>query len=503
MKKIKTLTEKLHTPTWLFVLLIVVFILRIPSYFEPYSYGDEMIYLTLGNATRQGIPLYSGVHDNKPPLLYIMAAIAGNLFWFKAILTFWILTTIFIFWKLLDLLFPKNIKGQIVGTSVFALLTTIPLLEGNIANAELFMIGPTILAFYILLNKKLKPKNLILSGILFSVSTLFKIPAFFDIPTIIFLWITGVKLLSLKKLKPIIKNTAYIFIGLAMPIFLTFIWYFLRGALNEYIVAAFLQNVGYLSSWRPDEVRDPFLVRNLPLIIRSLIVALGLLLIYWKKQRLSKNFIFATSWLLLTLFAVTLSERPYPHYLIQSVAPISILVVILFTQKTIEQVLVIIPLTLTVFVPFYYKFWHYETFSYYEKFINFASGKYSKDEYFLTFGSNVIENYKVSDFILSATKTGEKIFVWGRDSSTIYAMTKRFPPGKYVADYHIKDFSSDKETILTLESNLPAFIIILPKSSEISGMQYLLNNNYGFFENIGGADIWKLFKPEVRSFLSF
>src|SRR3990167_10480497 len=115
------LNEKLHTPTWLFVLLTIVLLLRIPSFFEPYSYGDEMIYLTLGEAIRRGIPLYSGIHDNKPPLLYVMAAIAGNLFWFKAILTLWLLTTVFIFWKLTELLFPQNIRAQKIATIIFAL----------------------------------------------------------------------------------------------------------------------------------------------------------------------------------------------------------------------------------------------------------------------------------------------------------------------------------------------------------------------------------------------
>ena len=77
--------QKIHVPNWLVIILAVVIILRIPTFFEPYSYGDEMIYLTLGEGMSQGIPLYSGLHDNKPPLLYILAAISGRLFWFKAI----------------------------------------------------------------------------------------------------------------------------------------------------------------------------------------------------------------------------------------------------------------------------------------------------------------------------------------------------------------------------------------------------------------------------------
>jgi hypothetical protein len=502
MKKINWLSEKLHTPTWLFILLIVVFIFRIPSFFEPYSYGDETIYLTLGEAIRQGIPLYSGIHDNKPPLLYSMAGVAGNLFWFKAILTFWVILTIYVFWKLLDFLFPKNPKAQKVGVFIFALLTTIPLLEGNIANAELFMIGPTILAFLILLSKKLSAKNLFFSGVLFSTSTLFKVPAFFDIGTILFMWITGIKVIKLQSLQRIAKNILFLFLGFAAPITLTLIWYFSQGALKEYVIAAFLQNVGYLSSWRPDDVRDPFLIRNLPLIIRGSVVLSGLLILYWKRSRLSKNFIFATSWLLFTLFAATLSERPYPHYLVQGIAPFSILMTMLFTGKNIEQVLVIIPLTLSLFVPFYYHFWHYPTLPYYEKFIKLATGKYSKDQYFTTFGSNVNRNYKISEFIVSSTKKGEKVFVWGSDSSSVYALTKRFPPGKYVADYHIKDFSTDEETISILKSDLPSYIVLLPSSSEISGMLNLLNSNYGLVETIDQAEIWKLLAPEIRTYLS-
>jgi hypothetical protein len=501
MKILTKLTQALHTPTWLFSLLAFVFVLRIPSFFEPYSYGDEMIYLTLGEAVRQGIPLYSGIHDNKPPLLYLMAALAGNLFWFKALLTLWLLATIYIFWKLLDFLFPKNIKAQIAGTSIFALLTTIPLLEGNIVNAELFMIGPTILAFLILLSNKLTPNNLFFSGILFSISTLFKVPAAFDIPAIIFLWLAASKL-KFKNLKSIAKNTLILFIGFATPILLTLAWYFLQGALKEYIVAAFLQNVGYLSSWRPDESREPFFVKNLPLIQRALVVLLGLLLLYWKKSRLSKTFIFSTSWLLLTLFAITLSERPYPHYLIQGIAPFSILMTLFFTRKNFEQVLVVLPLTLSFFVPFYYKFWHYPTLPYYQKFTKLISGQYSKDEYFATFGSHVPKNYKVSEYLLASLKDNEKIFVWGTDSSTIYALTKHFPPGKYVADYHIKDFSGPKELINTLSSNMPVFIVLLPSHEEIVGLQAFLNTNYAFVENIEGAEIWKLLTPQVRSLLS-
>lgn len=494
----KNLLKKLHTPVWLFVLLLIVLIARVPSFFEPYSYGDEMIYLTLGEAVRQGIPLYKEIHDNKPPLLYLMAAIAGNLFWFKAILAIWHLVTIFVFWKLSKVLLPKKQKSQMAATVTFAIFTTIPLLEGNIINAELFMIGPTIAGFLILLSRKLTFRNIFYSGLLFSIATLFKIPAAFDVPAIVFYWLITQGKLNKKSITEISKRTLVLLSGFLAPIALTFVWYTVRGAFQEYFVAAFLQNIGYLSSWRPGDIQKSFLERNGPFLIRAGILALTFLLLFRFKKKLSSQFIFISIWLFLTLFAVTLSERPYPHYLIQSVAPISLLAAILLTYKTKEQVWAIIPLSLAAFVPFYFKFWVYPTFPYYSRFIRLATNQISRNEYLSTFGSAVLRNYQIASFVASSTKPDEKIFVWG-DGVPIYALSRRLPPGKYVADYHIKDFSSNQETAATLKGKMPSFIITFPETPPFPELEFFIVKNYGLVETIDGAKIWKLFNPRVRS----
>jgi len=449
-----------------------------------------MIYLTLGEGIRQGVPLYSGIHDNKPPLLYIIAGVAGSLFWFKAILAIWHLITIFLFWKLATALFPKKDRLQKVSTVIFAILTTIPLLEGNIVNAELFMIGPIIAAFLILLTKKLNLKNIFFAGTLFSVATLFKVPAAFDLVAIIFLWIIVAKNLKIKNLKQIALNSLYLALGFLAPILATLIWYAARGALSEYIIAAFLQNVGYLSTWRPGDVAEPFLTRNAPVLLRAAIVASGFTILYWQRKKLSKQFIFITAWLALTLFAVTLSERPYPHYLIQSVAPISLLLAILFTQKSIEQSLAIIPLAVAFFVPVYFKFWYYPTSPYYLRFIKFATGQMSKETYLSSFGGNVLRNYKIANYIKRTDETN-KLFVWG-DGVAIYALSRRLPPIKYVADYHLREFSSKRETLAALNLQRPEIIVVLPGADPFPQLGSFLSNNYYVTVTvIESAEIWK------------
>jgi 4-amino-4-deoxy-L-arabinose transferase-like glycosyltransferase len=499
-KSINKFLDKIHLPLWLTILLALVLLFRIPNFIEPYSYGDEMIYLSLGEAVRQGIPLYGGIHDNKPPLLYITAAIAGNLFWFKVILAAWSLITVVLFWKLSKVLFPKSIKFQKVSTIIFAILTTIPLLEGHIANAENFMIGPIIAAFLILLSKKLNFKNLFTAGVLFSIATLFKVPAAFDIPAIIFLWIVMADLKT-KKLKVVAKNTLYLSIGFIVPIAATFVWYFARGAFSEYLIAAFLQNFGYLSSWRPDDIVEPFLTRNGPLLIRAGVVAVGLAILYWKRKKLSKQFIFVTAWLLLNLFAASLSERPYPHYLLQAVPAVSLLLGILFTQKTMGQSLSIIPLTIVLLVPVYLNYWHYSTTAYYVRFAKFATNNMTKEEYLDSFGGHIIRNYEISTFLVQSTTRSDKVFVWGGDSSMVYALSRRLPPIRYVASYHVKDFSSPEETIVALKKSPPKQIVVLPDASPFPELIMFLRENYILVSTIKGAEIWNQISPEIKASL--
>ena len=59
---------------------LLFFLLRFPSLFEPYWYGDEGVYFTIGKALNQGRFLYTEIWDNKPPLLYLFYAVFNDLF---------------------------------------------------------------------------------------------------------------------------------------------------------------------------------------------------------------------------------------------------------------------------------------------------------------------------------------------------------------------------------------------------------------------------------------
>lgn len=315
---------------------------------------------------------------------------------------------------------------------------------------------------------------------------LFKIPAAFDAPIIVLFWIVTK---GFTKWKEILKDSLILFGGFLTPILLTVVYYFFQGALTEYIKAAFLQNIGYLSSFRPGDVQKPFFVRNAPLLTRALIVFSGSVIVFVFRKRLSKNFILFTLWTLLALFAITLSERPYPHYFIQVVAPISFLLTMLFAEKSFEQSLTVIPLALAFFVPVFYKFYLYPTTPYYLRFINFATGRITRDQYLNEFDSQTVRNYKIADFLALSSTSKDRVFVWDPAAPTIYALSRRLPPIKYVVPYHVHDYSDTGTVAKQIMKNPPRFIVLTPGNpyQELTG---LIADRYLLIQQIDGADIY-------------
>lgn len=473
-----------HLPLWLLATLVIVFILRIPSFFEPYWYGDEAIYLTVGDAIRNGLLLYRDIHDNKPPLIYLIAALAGNVFWLRVILAFWSIATIIFFFKLASLLWPKNNRLSLWATAIFALLTTLPLLEGNIANAEIFMIGPIILAFYLLLSAKIKPRDIFIAGIAFGVAGLFKLPAILDMGAIVLLWF----FLLAKRTDQLAKNIALLVGGLALPFFLTFAYFWSNNTLDRYFAAAFLQNIGYLSSWRGTWTDLP---TNNPLLLRAFLSfsLLLTLIVLHKKAKISTPLLFVGSWFVLATFAALLSERPYPHYLIQIVPSLSLLAGVSITLKTREQFAPYPLFAILAAALVFYKFYYYPSLSYYQNFLAWTLGYQEKKSYFSSFDQRTNRNYKIARFLSESALVEDKIFVWG-DDPEIYALSSLLPATRYFVAYHIKDFNGYQETADTLYKNPPHYIITTSETRSFPQLEMLLGLKYVPLESEDSATIW-------------
>jgi hypothetical protein len=486
VKNIKKFIEKYEG---LFFILIGVIFLRLPTLIEPNRYADEDIYLTLGEAFRRGLVFYRDIHDNKPPLLYFLAGMAGNVSMFRFILMIWSMFGIAFFYVLSGKFF-ENKKLRIFLTAAFSVLTTIPLLEGNISNGEMFMIVPGIMGILLFFYKwKLERFRYFTIGLLFSIGFLFKVPILFEFLAILFWWTFVRQKGFVDGFKKIFDPNLWIMIGgFIIPILISVFYYYSKEAGEIYLRSALMQNIGYLSSW---EGSKP--IWQSELVLRGLIVTAGIFWIYVERNRLGKDFGLVAVWFVAALFGSLLSGRPYPHYLIEIVAPACLLLGLVMTArfnllKWITGIFFFLLLFMSILR---YEFWHYENISYYENYLKYVSGKESRLEYLDYFGSGVRRNYEIAEYISKRTDKNDFIYVWGTEPA-IYDISNRLPVGRYTVSYHVRDFNGFEETIEAMEKNPPKFIVWFDNESDFKRLRLKLENEYLKVTVFDDASIWKI-----------
>ncbi|MFH0942748.1 MAG: hypothetical protein V1810_01100 [Candidatus Beckwithbacteria bacterium] len=454
----------------LILLLLLVAVLRIPSLFEPYWYGDEGIYLVLGQGLRKGLIFYRDIHDNKPPLLYMLAAAAGNVFYFRLILMVWFGASVAVFLKLTKIIWPKNKFLSYCLTLTMIGLTTI--FEGNVANAEIFIVLPVTLAMLLAASGK----GWFKAGLLFSVGFLLKVPAAFDLAALI-LWLAGQGIFD--------KRIWKLILGFSLPIAITIGYFGIVGGLERYVRSALLQNIGYLSSWG---------VSNNGLMVRLGITILALGLVFWagRKYKFSRWANLILIWFLMALFGALLSGRPYLHYLIQPAIPAVLLLGLLIKSRKWSLRLAIAGvLFLSGYWWWQIKFWSYPVFSYYENFIKYIARQKDVVEYRNYFDKRVNQSYKLGEYLLKSTNKDDRVFIWG-DEPGVYALADRLPVGRYTVAYHIVDFNGYEEVMIAWDKQPPRVVIVMDyEQRPFKQLDLKLATDYVFAGKIERADVYR------------
>ena len=440
-----------HRTAWFLLLICFIFaILRIPSLIEPHWYGDEGIYQVVGRAIDSGRILYKEIWDNKPPVLYLLyASVYGNLFGIKLLSLLSGLSSVIVFFMLASKLFKKN-KSRYLSTICYAFFFGLPILEGNIANAENFMLLPTIAAGYFVLRYTEHKKFvfLVFSGLLLAFSFVTKVVAIFDFLsffTFLFLVNTGdVK----KTLKPMLS---YFFIYISLMVLFA-CYFFLRGSYGEYLSSVFFQNISYVGE-------ENHLVFPLGMLLIKTIILVGAVgFIIFNRKRFNATMLFLYLWVAFSVYNAFFSERPYTHYLLVALPAVMLLVghAVEKRKTRIVDVLVITVLTL---VAFYYFQIYKKTIGYYANYFQFITNSKNIVEYESFFDSNTPRDYDIANFIQTNMKGNEKIFLLS-DNAQIYALSNKLPIGKYIVAYHITFYkNADIITKQQIEKVQPKFII--------------------------------------------
>lgn len=516
----------------LFLLTLVV-ILRLPNLVEPYWYGDEGIYLTIGNALRSGERLYVDIIDHKTPLIYYFAIVPSQT-WFRIFNLFWMGGTTLLFYVFAKRLMP--VPAAVWASLFFIAVTTLPWFEGNIPNGELFMMGFILLGACLFLKTQLAQalgwhlkKNVTeldshesaliqygrywLMGIPFGLAILVKVPSLFDAVAFAGLWwwvlsqqlLTHVRSLKslqqslLKFIWPAVTTGSLFLVGVITPIIGSIGYFALRGSLAEYAQFGLLYNFHYAQNWGL-----PFtspLMNFMFSLPGKFLVVVGIWGVLTVTHKLfDRRYQFVMGWLGLALFAALLSNRPYPHYFLQVAPPIALLLGLLSqelitwvrqpTAKTTTFLLSrgVAGVALIGLVPAILLLLHaglYPTANYYERFWWLVTGRISKQAYQESFNGIIADNYRAVEILKQSPD--RRLFIWGTNPM-LYAQAQMVPIGRFTVAFHIQDLKLESETMEKVRTAQPLFIVVmnndratLPGLPEFLSQYYMPNTSFEHF----------------------
>lgn len=494
------------------ILFLVQIIVRWPSFFEPYWYGDEGIYLTIGQVLNQGAVLYKDIIDHKTPLIYYLARVESQFAFRVVLLAFMTIASISMFYFLKQVI--RQPRLSLLIAIVFAVLTAMPSYEGLIPNGELFVMSFVLASLAIAVRHKdflamirntplpVKSKNnwlLVVAGSLLSLAVLTKVPAIFDALAVFFIgWLvlfdqilpwSNRQVHWRTTLVAVIQSWLWLFLGLVLPLAFSFLYFASNNALGEYIDYGWLYSFRYSSEWISTALPTDLLwLTDLSFkasVTISILLGLSLL-----GSRVSRVLRFALGWLSLAIFASLLSNRPYPHYFLQIAPPLIVLSgltlshsVLWFKHRTqhhrnallialialVSGIMLVSGAHLSVGMP------RYPTTEYYQRFFAFQLGKLSAYEFRDSFNWLTNDNYHLASELRNDPEA--TLFIWGTNP-ILYALTNKQPVSRFTVAFHIIDFQAETETVERLRQDRPTFIVVMKNESPLEGLAGFLRTQY-------------------------
>jgi len=483
MNLIKSL-EKSRSFWFLVFASFLFFLLRLPSLFEPYWYSDEGIYQAVGMLLRAGHPLYSGGWENKTPLLlYLYAFFNSNQYVIRGVSLLFGVISVWFFYYVAKHLFGGVGKIAAFSTLIFVFLFATPIVEGNIANAENFMLLPILAGAYLLtthhLSQTKQKKMLFVSGVLLSLAFLTKIVAVFDFAAFgFYLLIT-----SEKQMQQTLKLKIYPYLlGFIIPFLITFFYFLVTRNIKDFLDALILQNVGYVTQ------NNVLLIPQGLLFLKLLILLCVLFFIYIKRTNLSKTSIFITIWFAFALFDAFFSQRPYDHYLLMVISSFSLMIGLIISQKKWKYPVLFLPIVPLIFILHSFNP-NWNLYGYYKNSIMYSLGKENASTFQSFFDPNVPRDYELANYIKTNTSPNDSIYIWGNNPQ-IYKLSGKTPITRYVAAYHSTYFPTGiEETRMAIENKKPKLIIVIPNTPPFPASLV----NYQEKINISGAIIYEKF----------
>jgi hypothetical protein len=309
--------------------LFLLILLRIPSFAEPHWYGDEGIYASIAGEMRHGEALYRDIWDNKPPFIYWLYLLAGgdsSMFGIRLLnLLAGMAAAIGIYQLARQLTTAQSALGSFF---IAVVLLGTPVLEGNIANSENFLLPLVVWGLYLGLTNRGSLRKQLLSGALFGLACLFKLVAVLDFTGfMVFIVLARTRLIR-DDLEHEKVETPWPFVaGFLVPLLTVSFSMILHGTFGSFMTATLLDMFHYMG--HSGDYWLGLVLWPMAGTATLLLFILGTILIgmNFASGRIHEREMFVSVLFWFEYVAVLLSGRHYSHYLIQLVPGVSLLVV--------------------------------------------------------------------------------------------------------------------------------------------------------------------------------
>ncbi len=480
---------------------VVAFVLRYPSLYEPRWYGDEGIFASVAENIRHGQTLYSQAWDNKPPLVFftyaaIQSAFGPGVMPLHIVLTIVVLATQGVVATIALQLF--GVRRAIIAALIFAFALGTPVIEGDLAMTETFMILPASLAVlcYMMAERRDSESAIAYGAIggLVGIAAAYKQVAVFDGAAIaVMVWLTHARPQRMR-----LSMAA----GFALPQAVLALFFVASGAFPEYWYAV-VGSLGLYSELGPP---TPLLIR-FAIYLPAVIVVTILL----RRRRAGAEITlqdFPMLWLTFALAGAMSSSLPFPHYLQQAAPAFALTLVsdpLVRERERLGAIALAVGGVLAFAVGFFqfgvaYRERHQlDPVSYYQTFMSHQWGTMSDLDYQYQFDGKAA----AVDDIQKAVRqdnAGTTMYTWS-EFPWVWAATGMTNPTRYYTSFLGEVVPGAKQEILRdLDRNPPVYIVIARDTySPFGELEQFVHDRYELVHAEGDWRLYRLFAPAVRA----
>ena len=487
---------------WLFLIMLLIFVLRLPISHVSVIDWDESIYFTIAQDIANGGVPYQTSWDTKGPFLFFVFVPVILLFdesiaALRIFTTFYLLLSMFF----LYLLARKFFQGftSLIPPLVYGLFFTTPGLGGYASNGELFMMLPVILALLCYLDYEEKRGLLFLfaSGILSAAAFFTKGTAIFSVLVIPLFIVYRNIANGTPDLKSFFKEAAFYSLGVFSIVAALTLYFMIHGAVRDFYYTYFVINGLYTGAV---PLTDAFVslmyfiygsiiwsrdFTTLLTSVSSFIILLQLLRRKFGDEE-KRSLLFIAPLTVLSLLGVLWGRRMFPHYYLQMALAYSLLIALGISKlgldrKYIQALIIILTAVFLIEYP------PTETIEYIRN---------EDKEWF-----EADTSYAVADYIKTNTSEDKTLLVIGGQPVIQFLSDRRAPIKDFWWPNHhevLFDILKLKDTVPpALNDNKPGYVVFYEGRHEgqITRIGYIdefINVNYVLEKEIGGYKLYRL-----------